>query len=240
MTNGPSPEPGAGPVDNDPRWHRLLSLAVHEFRTPVTVVAGYIGMLLKDRAGPLSEQQRRLLQEAEKSTARLSALIAEMSDLANLEAGSATFNRNRLEFAPLVNDSIATLPPLTDRQIDVTLKNDAPGAAVQGDPVRLKTAISAVLTALRRELVTSTHLLVNLRRDSNGGRRFLRLSISGDERIAGIENVQASGLTRFDEWRGGCGLSLAIARRTIVAHEGQVWSPAEDSKAGAVILLPEA
>ena len=55
----------------DPRWPRLLSLTVHEFRTPMTVVAGYLRMLLKDRAGPITEQQRRLLEEAEKSCTRL-------------------------------------------------------------------------------------------------------------------------------------------------------------------------
>jgi len=49
----------AGPTD--PKWDRLLSLTVHEFRTPITVLAGYVRMLLKDRAGPLSPEQRRLL-----------------------------------------------------------------------------------------------------------------------------------------------------------------------------------
>ena len=70
----------------DPKWSRLLGLSVHEFRTPMTVVAGYIRMLLKDRAGPLSDQQRRLLEEAEKSCGRLTALLTEVSDLSNLEA----------------------------------------------------------------------------------------------------------------------------------------------------------
>jgi signal transduction histidine kinase len=228
-----------GPTEHDPRWHRLLSLAVHEFRTPVTVVAGYIGMLLKDRAGPLNDQQRRLLQEAEKSTARLSALIAEMSDLASLEAGSTVFNRSRIELGPLVNDAIGALAPLTDREIEVTMNNAMPGATVHGDPVRLKAAITSVLVALRRELVTSTRLLVSLRRENTGSRQ-LRLSIAGDERIAQIEGAQTTELTRFDEWRGGCGLSLAIARRIIAAHDGRVWSPAEEPKAGAVIVLPEA
>ena len=69
----------------DPRWPKVLSLSVHEFRTPMTVVAGYIRMLLKDRAGPLSDPQRRLLEEAEKSCARLTALLTEVSDLSNLE-----------------------------------------------------------------------------------------------------------------------------------------------------------
>ena len=75
----------------DPRWPKVLSLSVHEFRTPMTVVAGYIRMLLKDRAGPLSDQQRKLLEEAEKSCARLTVLLTEVSDLSNLEGGTAPF-----------------------------------------------------------------------------------------------------------------------------------------------------
>src|SRR5688572_11895471 len=167
-----------GAASDDPRWHRLLSLAVHEFRTPVTVVAGYIRMLLKDRAGPLSDQQRRLLEEAEKSTGRLSGLITEMSDLAGLEAGTAPFNRSSLSVGPLVQDVIAGLPPLPDREVTITFKDDAPGASVHGDPVRLKIALAAVFTALRRELVTSTQLLVHLRRHADGGRPMLRLAIA--------------------------------------------------------------
>src|SRR5918999_2180574 len=96
-----------GPIDA--RWPKLLSLAVHEFRTPITVVAGYVRMLLKDRAGPLSDQQRKLLEEAEKSCARLSALLAEMSELSNLEAGTAPFNRSRIDLRALLADAVASL-----------------------------------------------------------------------------------------------------------------------------------
>src|SRR5918992_4554714 len=98
----------------DPRWPKLLSLAVHEFRTPITVVAGYIRMLLKDRAGPLSDAQRRLLEEAEKSCGRLSALVAEMSDLANLEAGTAPLNRGDLDLQALLADTVAALAAAPD------------------------------------------------------------------------------------------------------------------------------
>src|SRR5688500_2162331 len=101
----------------DPKWHRLLSLSVHEFRTPITVVAGYIRMLLKDRAGALNDQQRRLLEEAEKSCGRLSSLVAEMSDLSNLEAGNGSFNRSRLDLSGLLKDAIAGLPALPDREV---------------------------------------------------------------------------------------------------------------------------
>src|SRR5919106_5172615 len=91
-----------GPPADKPMLPKLLSLTVHEFRTPVTVVAGYIRMLLKDRAGPLSDQQRRLLEEAEKSCGRLSGIIAEMSDLANLETGTGAFNRGSVDLPALL------------------------------------------------------------------------------------------------------------------------------------------
>ena len=77
----------------DPRWSKVLSLSVHEFRTPMTVVAGYIRMLLKDRAGPLTDPQRKLLEEAEKSCGRLTALLTEVSDLSNLEGRLNTAQR---------------------------------------------------------------------------------------------------------------------------------------------------
>jgi len=99
----------------DPRWPKLLSLTVHEFRTPMTVVAGYIRMLLKDRAGPLSDPQRRLLEEAEKSCTRLSALLAEVTDLSNLEAGTMAFNRQPAELQVLLRGAVDQLPDLPDR-----------------------------------------------------------------------------------------------------------------------------
>jgi signal transduction histidine kinase len=228
-----------GQTATDARWDRLLALAVHEFRTPVTVVAGYISMLLKDRAGPLSDQQRRLLEESAKSTARLSALIAEMSDLASIEEGKTTLNRGRVDFGPLVADVVATRPPLTDRDVNITLDDGAADASVQGDAARLKSALGSVLFALRRELVTSTDLMVRVRRATEDGRRVVRISIADDEHIDRVERASAAALGRFDEWRGGCGLSLALARRVINRHEGSVWSPLDDPKAGAVIVLPE-
>src|SRR3990172_9081478 len=43
---------------------RELSLAVHELRTPVTVVSGYVRMLLCEQAGGVTAPQRTMLEEA--------------------------------------------------------------------------------------------------------------------------------------------------------------------------------
>jgi signal transduction histidine kinase len=228
MTNAPP----------DPQWARLLGLSVHEIRTPLTVVGGYVRMLLKGNAGAVTDPQRHLLEEAEKSCGRLSGLLDQMSDVANLEARTATFNRSLVALGPVLTEAIEALPALPDRAIRITLEVGDGGARVSGDPVRLKTALTSLVTALRRELVTSTELFVTERTSELGGRPASRITISDLDNHAALEQAEPSSLTTFDEWRGGCGLSLAVARRIIDAHGGAVWSPGDGSKAAAVVMLP--
>ena len=205
----------------------------------MTVVAGYIRMLLKDRAGPLSDQQRKLLEEAEKSCTRLSALLVEMSDLSNLEAGTASFNRSGADLISILKEAIAALPELPDRSIEVELQVEGQVPPVQADPVRLRTALSSVLAALRRELVSSPRLVVRARTaDGPDGPRTV-ITIADPDHIDALSTADESTLATFDEWRGGVGLSLGIARRILEAHGGHIWSPVSNPKGGAILSLPQ-
>ena len=212
----------------EPRWPRLLGLAVHEFRTPITVVAGYIRMLLKERAGAITDQQRKLLEEAEKSCGRLSAL----------EGGTAGLNRGRVVVGQMLGEAISALPELPDRPVTVELQQGSEPIAVDGDPIRLRLALTSLLLALRRELITSERLVVRIG-GSGGTPSILRIAIADPERIDGMAGTDAAALAPFNEWRGGSGLSLAIGRRIIEQHGGRLYGPPnKEDKAAAVVVLP--
>jgi signal transduction histidine kinase len=233
MGDGPA-EPGT-----DSKWPKLLSLSAHEFRSPLSVVAGYVRMLLQERAGPLSDQQRRLLQETEKACGRLSHLVAELSELSQLESGAAPFNRSTVDVTAILAEAITALP---DGTPDVLVTADK-AMPVHGDPTRLRTAFSSILHALRRELVEDDRLLVRVEPAGLEGQHSVRVTIAGPPRIEELRRLEPAAMTPFDEWRGGNGLALQTARRVIEAHGGRIWSPAGGSnaavgRASAVIMLP--
>ena len=222
----------------DPRWPRLLSLAVHEFRTPITVVAGYIRMLLKDRAGPVTDQQRRLLEEAEKSCGRLSGLVAEMSELSALEAGTASLKRSTVDLRALLREAVEALPAIPDRDISIDLETDPDSAPVEADGARLRTALTSLISGLRREIVAMPRLVVRESARPLDGRTVSWIVIGEPEQSDRLQAAQPADLGPFDEWRGGCGLSLAIARRVVGAHGGHLWAPVDGAKAAAVVAIP--
>jgi two-component system, NarL family, sensor histidine kinase BarA len=228
MSGGPS----------DAKLPRLLSLSVHEFRTPLTVGAGYIRMLLGERAGALNDIQRKYLQEIEKACGRLSTLVAEMSDLSKLEDGRATLDRGRVELTALLSEVIAELPPASDRELIVELL-EGDEAIVQADATRLRSAFTSLLVGLRRELVTSERLLVRCTTRSKNERPVSWIAVGDAENLDRMQEAETSALAAFNDWRGGCGLSLQVARRIFTAHDGSIWSPSDEAtKTAAVVVLP--
>src|SRR5437016_9657582 len=94
-----------------------ISLAVHELRTPVTVVCGYLRMVLKEHGGPLTDKQKKMLQEAERSCERIGALVSEMSDLGKLESRDLSVTRHDIDLGALVAELASDMHEGEDRGV---------------------------------------------------------------------------------------------------------------------------
>src|SRR6478609_2524801 len=127
-----------------PTWTELLSLAVHELRTPAGVVGGYLRMLQSSAADPLTERQLKMITEAEKSCARLVAIVAEMSELSKLEAGLIKMARQPVDLFPLVEDVANSVHEPQDRGVRIEVRGAVHGAMIEGDQARLRQAFSSI------------------------------------------------------------------------------------------------
>jgi len=148
---------------------RLLSLAVHELRTPASVVGGYLRMLQRDSESPLSDRQRKMIDEAEKSCARMVALIAEMSEVSKFDSGAVSLGREPLDLFALVGDVANGVHESGERDVRLEVRGDGSGASVLGDPARLKHAFDAVFRAVLREQPSACVVVAERRIAKDGG-----------------------------------------------------------------------
>jgi two-component system sensor histidine kinase BaeS len=218
---------------------RALSLAVHELRTPITVASGYLRMLLREQAGPLTDKQRQMLEEADRSCARIGALISEMSELGKLEAGELSVPGATFDLAALAAELASNMHEGEDRGIRLDVRATKP-MMVAGDRTRLGAALKALMHAGVRERGEPGVIIVECSTRPNTSNKWTVVTI-GDESITPslLEGVDATPPPPFDEWRGGLGLALPVGRRVIEAHGGAVWSaPSPRPRAGSALRLP--
>jgi len=217
---------------------RALSLAVHELRTPVTVAAGYLRMLLREQAGPLNERQRKMLEEAERSCGRINALITEISELGKLTAGELTLPTVTFDLAALVTEVASSMHEGTDRGVHVEVRAPSP-VIVAGDRTRLGAAMRALVHAAVRERAEPGVVVVSCAAVANGDVPWAVVTIGDDAVTAALRNpAHTASPPPFDEWRGGLGLALPLGRCLIEAHGGAVWSAPDNPRAGSALRLP--
>ena len=223
------------------QYTQLLSLAVHEFRTPASVVGGYLRMLQRDSDQPLTERQRKMVDEAEKSCARIVALIAEMSDIGKLDAGLLGLAHQPLDLFALVDDVAAHVHEAEDREVHLAVRGDG-AAPVSGDAARLRHAFDAIFRAILREKAGPATVVVERRRDHVDGRACAVVVVADD---TNVQDAYARPRGAFEEKRGGLGLALPLARRVFEGHGGLIWAPEPAStgddpvaRGSAIIALP--
>jgi light-regulated signal transduction histidine kinase (bacteriophytochrome) len=236
---------------SEPDLPQLLSLSAHEFRNITGVIAGYLRMLLEERFGGVNERQRQILVEIQRASHKATDITHQMSELARLERGEATFDRKPVDPGKLLEEAIESLPALPDRDIPVTLTNSAPDAKISADAARLKAAFVSVIHGVRRELADA-ELLVRINRRTWNGSSSVWIAVATGDQIERLEANEPATLATYRVWNGGTGLALPVARRVITNHHGWVWSAPHEERedeekkrkhvvgvSGAVIALPE-
>ena len=216
---------------------RALSLAVHELRTPVTVVAGYLRMLLREQGGPLTDKQRKMLEEADRSCSRIGTLVSELSDLGKLEGGDLKPSGPAFDLSALISELANDMHEGEDRGIRLELRGVDRPVMVAGDRTRIGAALRALMHAALRERADAGAVVVECSTTTDSNQAWAVVAIGGEPLVRSLTRP-ADATPSFDEWRGGLGLALPVGRRVIEAHGGAVWSAPDAPRAGSALRLP--
>ena len=199
----------------------VLAIVAHDLRSPIHTVLGAAAML----ARPLAEELRqRHVEIVQRSVKAMDRLIADLLDVARIEAGTLSIRPAPLDVRALVDETLEpfALPALA-RQIKLGFESAADIPSVTADRDRLGQVLS--------------NLIGNaLKFTPDGGRVSVRArSLEGPVQISVEDSGQGIAAEElphvFDRfWQGdrasrsGAGLGLAICKGIVEAHGGRIWA----------------
>lgn len=209
----------------------LLTVVSHELRTPVTVIGGYNRLLLGDEVGPLNEEQRKFLEESNRSCARLDSFIGNLLAASHATKGDEVLELGHAPLAPVLEGVAAMFRPMLEEgglTLCLDLDDEAPTARF--DRLRLEQVLSNLVgNAIkftphggRIEITTEAYETP----DAEWVRRWVEIRVSDDG--VGVETEDRERVfepyvqTGEARGAGGLGLGLAICRRLVEAHGGSI------------------
>jgi len=210
----------------------FLANMSHELRTPLNAIIGFSEVLSERMFGDLNEKQDEYLKDIYASGQHLLSLINDILDLSKIEAG-----RMELELADF------SLPGAIDNALILVRER----ASRRG--IRLGRAIDDRVGMIRGDERKVKQVLLNLLSNAlkftpEGGRIDVRAAVNdGMAEISvadtGVGIAPEDQEAIFEEFRQvgtadkkveGTGLGLALSRKFIELHGGQIWVQSQPGK----------
>ncbi|MGB9753514.1 MAG: histidine kinase [Roseiflexus castenholzii] len=219
----------------------FIATVSHELRSPLTVIYGYVDLLLRGLVGELSGDQYDLLEAVRNRVELMNNIVKNVILVASIEANTLQTDLAPQDVRRIIDETIAPMRKAFERKgltLTVNTPDDLP--PVRADREQLMIILGQVIDNARRYTPQGEVAITAHRRDDG------MVQIDVADTGPGIPADQMQRLfTRFFRVEGnnsperGSGLGLVITRQLVERHGGKVWAQSEVGRGSTFsIALP--
>jgi NtrC-family two-component system sensor histidine kinase KinB len=200
----------------------FIATASHELRTPLTSVQMGIHLVLESAVGPLTDAQREVLTICREDCERLEKLMRDLLDLSRIEAGETAPHLVPISATALIQAAVAAVQPHVEGH-ERTFRVEVPAGlpCVLADRLQIERVLANLMSNAVRHTTQGDDIAVTV--TPHEGYVAVAVTDTGSgippeylprifEKFVQVPNAPS----------GGAGLGLAISKRLIEAHGGQI------------------
>ncbi len=212
--------------------NRLIAMAAHELRTPMTVLLSSLELL--GEIGPTDPDALAALDDMQASVDRMRLLVQDLLDITHADAGTVTLDVSACDVGAIADAAIAAArPAAAAKQIVIERAPVAlPAPAVTADARRVRQVIDNYVTNALKFSPRGTQITVEVTADHGAVRVAVADAGPGvpvAERTRLFKPFSRTSV-RPTAGESSTGLGLAIVSRIVEAHGGSVGM--RDGRAG--------
>jgi two-component system CheB/CheR fusion protein len=224
------------------RKDEFLALLAHELRNPLAPIR--TGLELIRLAGDTPESVRRLRPIMERQIGQMVRLIDDLLDISRITSGKIVLQRAPTSLAELIQAAVdAQRPAIETSQLELTIDLPPKVCMVDVDPTRFVQILSNVLHNASK--FTPPHGKIRCSAAILATANPLRVAITVSDTGVGISNdllphifemfTQAESAT--ERRHGGLGIGLALARRLVHMHGGEIAAHSDGLGQGSTFTI---
>jgi signal transduction histidine kinase len=214
---------------------KFLSMVVHDVRTPLASIRGFSELLMKKTVG---EKESQYLKNIVLSTDQLGHLIADLTDLAMIEAGKLKMEKTNIEFGDIARD---ILPGITinaqKKGVELVVAAMPVNLVVSGDRFRLSQVLMNLLNNAIKFTPAGKRVELALRVEGRHAAAHVKdsgIGIHASETKRIFEKFYQAKYQKDEKLRKqGWGLGLSIAQEVVRAHKGEIGATSPGLGRGA-------
>ncbi len=214
----------------------FISIASHQLRTPLTVIKGYISMMLDNNFGELKDVQRDSLSRVFESNERLILLVEDLLNISRIESGRIQYDFKPIRIENVVDSVYRELSQVAKKKNIKFMykrpKRKLPKANLDEEKVR-----QAIMNFADNAIKYTEKGSVTLHLEHVGNKILYTVTDTGfgvkSDDLPHLFEKFSRGTGTFLIHTEGTGLGLYVAKEMIEAHGGRVWAESEGEGKGS-------
>lgn len=211
----------------------FVALAVHELRTPITMLRGYIEVFEDELTGKLDDELTSFMQKMDASAKRLSGFVSNILNVARIDQNQLDLHLTEEQWPEVLKSSVSDAElraKVHGKSIEYNIDASVPSVAV--DRVSVYEVLNNLLENAIKYSGEDNRIIVSSSVNKEGMVQTTVQDFGAGIPPSVLPNLfeKFSRNHRTRSLVSGTGLGLYLCKSIISAHGGQVWAQSNEGE----------